>query len=398
MANNKQLSAGSADGAVIATDEVAGIDFQLFKLVDGTEDSTARIAGDATNGLDVDVTRIADSSTRDLGIATVDGAVDIELAGTAVTGGAGAVAAGTPRVTLASDDPAVALLGTMDADTGNIASSASTIAGDTTSIDGKITACDTGAVVVTNSHSADYDTGAGTDTTIAFGIAVPANGGAAVVPGDATAGLKVDLGSDNDVTLATLPDTSGGDLASMATDLGTLAAAVSTEMQVDVVGSLPSGTNAIGKLAANSGVDIGDVDVTSISAGSNLIGDVGISGARTSGGTTSFRSLDVDETEDEVKSSGGQVYWIHAMNLTAAVLYLKFYNAAAASVTVGTTTPVHTFPIPTLGDTNGAGFNFSVPNGIAFSTGITIACTTGILDNSTTGPAANGCVVNLGYA
>jgi len=36
-----------------------------------------------------------------------------------------------------------------------------------------------------------------------------------------------------------------------------------SEMQVDVVGSLPAGSAAIGKLAANSGVDIGDVDVTS---------------------------------------------------------------------------------------------------------------------------------------
>lgn len=40
-----------------------------------------------------------------------------------------------------------------------------------------------------------------------------------------------------------------------------------TEMQVDVVASLPAGTNAIGKLAANSGVDIGDVDVTSVVPG-----------------------------------------------------------------------------------------------------------------------------------
>ena len=37
-----------------------------------------------------------------------------------------------------------------------------------------------------------------------------------------------------------------------------------SEMQVDVVASLPAGSAAIGKLAANSGVDIGDVDVTSI--------------------------------------------------------------------------------------------------------------------------------------
>ena len=45
-----------------------------------------------------------------------------------------------------------------------------------------------------------------------------------------------------------------------------------SEMQVDVVASLPAGTNAIGKLAANTGVDIGDVDVTSVPAPLNVVG------------------------------------------------------------------------------------------------------------------------------
>jgi len=44
-----------------------------------------------------------------------------------------------------------------------------------------------------------------------------------------------------------------------------------SEMQVDVVGALPAGTNAIGKLAANSGVDIGDVTLT---AGTAAIGSL----------------------------------------------------------------------------------------------------------------------------
>ena len=47
------------------------------------------------------------------------------------------------------------------------------------------------------------------------------------------------------------------------------------ELQVDVVASLPAGSNAIGKLAANSGVDIGDVDVTSLPASTNTIEVVG---------------------------------------------------------------------------------------------------------------------------
>lgn len=60
MADNKTLPATGTGTANIqvATDEVAGVDYQKIKLVDGTADSTAMIAGDATNGLDVDVTRV----------------------------------------------------------------------------------------------------------------------------------------------------------------------------------------------------------------------------------------------------------------------------------------------------------------------------------------------------
>ena len=174
------------------------------------------------------------------------------------------------------------------------------------------------------------------------------------------------------------------------------AALSGSELQVDVVAALPAGTNAIGKLAANSGVDIGDVDVTSISAGSNLIGNVGI-GVRTSGGSTIFRSLDIDETEEEIKATAGQVYWIHAMNLVSTKRYLKFYNATAADVTVGTTTPVMTFALPTTGDTNGAGFVFAIPMGIVFGTAITVACTTGLADNDVGAPGANDVIVHVGY-
>lgn len=88
-------------------------------------------------------------------------------------GGAGAVAAGVQRVTLASNDPGVALLTTIDADTGAIKTAVELI--------------------------------------------------------------------DNAIS--------------------------GSEMQVDVVASLPAGTNAIGKLAANTGVDIGDVDILSVVPG-----------------------------------------------------------------------------------------------------------------------------------
>lgn len=49
--------------------------------------------------------------------------------------------------------------------------------------------------------SADMDTGAGTDYRLVTGIMGAKSGGGALIPGDATAGLKVDLGADNDVTV-----------------------------------------------------------------------------------------------------------------------------------------------------------------------------------------------------
>lgn len=47
----------------------------------------------------------------------------------------------------------------------------------------------------TSSQTFDFDTGGGTATREAIGLMVPASGGAAVLPGDATDGLKVQLPS-----------------------------------------------------------------------------------------------------------------------------------------------------------------------------------------------------------
>ena len=95
---------------------------------------------------------------------------------------------------------------------------------------------------------------------------------------DANGVLKVvgtvDLGStdntvlDNILTKNTeidaVLDTIKVDTEAIETAVELLDNAISgSEMQVDVVASLPAGSAAIGKLAANSGVDIGDVDVTS---------------------------------------------------------------------------------------------------------------------------------------
>ena len=91
----------------------------------------------------------------------------------------------------------------------------STIAGDTTSLDSKVTACNTGAVVLA----------AGTN---------------------AVGTVKLGAGTGAEI----------GKLAAGTASIGTVV--------------LGAGTAGIGKLTANSGVDIGDVDVTSVAIPSTI--------------------------------------------------------------------------------------------------------------------------------
>lgn len=113
-------------------------------------------------------------------------------------------------------------------------------------------------------------------------------------------------------------------------------------------------------------------------------------------GCSIHRSIDLDESEEEVKATAGTVYGVWFSNLATSTRYLKFYNATAANVTVGTTTPVLTLALPGNANDDISGV-IALPQGIAFSTAITVAATTGLADNDTGAPSANDCVVNIFY-
>ena len=92
MADNVAITAGS--GTTVATDDVAGVHYQRMKLVNGTLDATDAIGGDATNGLDVDVTRvIPGTGATNLGkaedVASVDGDTGVMALGVREYTGAG---------------------------------------------------------------------------------------------------------------------------------------------------------------------------------------------------------------------------------------------------------------------------------------------------------------------
>ena len=106
-----------------------------------------------------------------------------------------------------------------------------------------------------------------------------------------------------------------------------------------------------------------------------------------------FRTIDLDETEEAVKASPGQVHWYYFYNAASAVRYVKFYNDTVANVSVGSTTPVLTIPLPAT--TAG---HVAYPQGLAFSVAITVAATTALADADTGAPSANDVILNVGYA
>jgi hypothetical protein len=389
---------------------------------------------DSLSGADVDVElppapgRAAAAASRPVALSTEDLA-SLDAVKTAVEGTL--TVSGTVTANLGATDNAV--LDAIEVDTTTIAGA---VSGTEMQVDVVTSALPTGAATAAKQPALGTAGTASTDVISVQGIAsmtalvVDGSGVTQPVSGTVTANLSA---TDNAV------------LDAIEVDTTTIAGAVSgTEMQVDVIAALPAGTNAIGKLAANSGVDIGDVDVLSVPAdpfGANAdavvaAGAAGSMQAKLRRLTTDldsaltaiasleteqaattaavaavetaidgatlelpqpYKNLDVDESEDQVKATAAKLFFINAMNMSASVRYLKIYNATAATVIVGTTVPDFTFPLPTMGDTNGAGFVLQSTSGIEFTTALTIAATTGLADNDTGAPSANEVIVNLGY-
>jgi hypothetical protein len=116
----------------------------------------------------------------------------------------------------------------------------------------------------------------------------------------------------------------------------------------------------------------------------------------TTGGLETFRSIDLDETEEDIKTSAGQIYGMWVTNTTTATVWLKFYNLTAANTTVGSSTPKITVGIPGNTSDDVAGL-FASGNGIKFDTAICAAATTGVADADTGAPSANALIINVFY-
>ncbi|SRR6266581_647920 len=85
---------------------------------------------------------------------------------------------------------------------------------------------------------------------------------------------------------------------------------------------------------------------------------------------------------------------IHAINVNAAVRYLKLYDTAMIP-TAGSGTPVRRYGIP--GATTGAGFILAPTVPFAFYAGLGLTLTTGSADSDTAALTAGDVILTLEY-
>jgi len=371
MADNIDVTPGT--GRTIATDQIAGVDYPRGKIGWGVDGSYV----DASASNPLPVTAIS---------ATISGALPT---------GSNTIGA----VTI-SGTPAVSGTVTANAGSGTFAVSAATLplptgaSTETTlsSLNGKVTACDTAHVTISGAIPAGANT-----------IGAVTVSGTPSVSLSGTSAVNVSQVGGSGITL-------GQALAAASLPVVLTAAQVSTLTPVSTVtigGTLPSGSNTIGAVSVSS--------LPALTSGSNTIGAVNAvqSGtwtiqpgntanttpwlvapqATTGGGASLSKTISAASTNGtNVKGSAGVLYGILACNLNASARYIKLYDKATTP-TVGTDTPVLTMLLP---PSNG-GFVLSFPVGISFSNGIGFGLTTGIADADTGSVSASEHAVNLLY-
>lgn len=124
-------------------------------------------------------------------------------------------------------------------------------------------------------------------------------------------------------------------------------------------------------------------------------------------GATPYSYISLESANQvNVKASAGTLYTLTALNMTSTPQYLLLFDKATApdqsSCSANSDCPVLYFPIPTLGDTNGAGITIPLgPLGIAFSNGIGFSIIgspcEAVASCQNEVSAAAGVVLTLGY-
>lgn len=453
MADNTTLNAGTG-GDVIATDDIGGVKYQIVKHAYGALDTATLVTSSV--GLPTDP---LDRAARDCGkidIAMGQGAHDAAGAGFDPIGVSGWASAAAPTDVSADGDVVKAWYLRNGAQASVLTAAGALIGGDAgngldvdvtrmsalvagSAIIGKVgidqtTPGTTNLVALAANQSVNVAQVGGTNTVTGGVAGIIAVGGNVANAGTATA-YPVPVGG----TFVTAPTTlTTGQTATLQftaaqnvkTDLTTIAGTapstgtgtggagiprvtVSSDSSLATVSTVSTVTSLtqMNGAAISMGTGVRGAGVQRVTIATDDIVPASQSGTwtvqpgntanttpwlttnipATSGGETIFHLISAATTNaTNVKASAGQLYGWSIFNTNAAVRYVKLHNTAGTP-TAGTGV-VYTIAVPATGGTN-----FSVTNGIAFSTGIGITTVTDTADAGTTAVGASDLVINLHY-
>lgn len=371
MADNTVLSAAIGTGDTIATDDIAGVKYQIVKGAFGALDTATLVTSSV--GLPTDP---LDRAARDCGkvdIAMGQGAHDAAGAAIDPVGIAGWASAAAPTAVSADGDIVKSWHLLNGAQATVVTAAGALIGGDATNgLDVDVTrlpALVAGTAVI-GKVGIDQTT-PGTTNLVALAANQSVNvaqvNGVTTLMGNGVTGTgsqRVTIASDNTAFAVNATLT-----AETTKVIGTVNIAAA-----QTIAATQSGTWTVqpGNTANTTPWLVSLVPATT-------------------GGQTIFHLVSAATTNlTNVKASAGHLYGWSVFNTNAAVRYLKLHNTAGTP-TAGTGV-VYTIGVPA-----GGGSNIDLGAGLAFSTGIGISTVTEGADAGTTAVASGDLIINLHY-
>ncbi len=112
----------------------------------------------------------------------------------------------------------------------------------------------------------------------------------------------------------------------------------------------------------------------------------------TPSGLQQYENTDLDEVKAGIKASSAVVKYIEIDNPNGAEVFVKLWNVAVGSVTVGTTPAQAVIMVPAS-----TVLPLPFPAGWTFGTALTAACTLLAIENDATDPGASAVILRVLY-
>ena len=112
----------------------------------------------------------------------------------------------------------------------------------------------------------------------------------------------------------------------------------------------------------------------------------------TPSGLKLYSNTDLAEVKAGITSASTKIHFIEIDNPNGAEVFLKLWNVAVGSVTVGTTPAQAVIVVPAS-----TVLPLPFPKGWTFGTALTAACLLLAIENDTTNPGASAVVVSIIY-